>query len=93
MPYVPITKPESEGTEIALHWNGGHEGGNFQLAVGIPVEVLREQLRLYDDPDTPYAVSITDKMFFYSEQITREQANNLIRSTRRARNAVHGADE
>lgn len=93
MPYVPITKPDEEGIEFAIHWGSTDAGGNFQLAFAIPIEVLREQLRLHDDPDSPYAVTDTMKLFFYSEQITRDQANGLIRATRRARNAVYGSDE
>lgn len=92
MPYVPISTPE-EGPEFAIHWGSQDGAGNFQLAFAIPIETLREQLRLYDDPESPYAITDTLKMFFYSEQISRDQANALIRATRRARNAVYGADE
>lgn len=88
MPYAQITL-QSESTEFALHWSGAEGGGNFQLSAAIPIDVLREQLRIWDED----SLSSDGKLFFYSEQLTREEANRMIRNTRRARNAVYGSDE
>ena len=95
MPYVNINYPnhDERNTEFSLHWSGSEAGGNSQMAVAIPVEVLREILRLHDSTDGKGVPDEEMKLFFYSDQISRYELNAAIKALRRMRNAVYGGDE
>lgn len=77
----------TEETIIGLHWTDD----GAQVYAAIPVEVLREQLRLHDEVD--HSGEQGSALYFYSRPLLRVELNSMVRSARRARDRVYGRDE
>lgn len=74
-------------TEFSIHWTPG-DGGVIQLGVELDIDMVLEHCQLVKQH------SPTDKtVMFYSPALSRAGAQRLIRFGRKARDAVHGADE
>lgn len=89
----PLEKDEkvSRTEEITVHWSKGGTG-DIQLSVQLDAEMVREQLRLYDQ-DEWLGERRDGMLIFYTGPLRREETQRLVRHIRRARNDVYGADE
>lgn len=75
------------GPEFSIHWNND-AGGYVQLCVEFDVaavEAYLADLRKHSPMDS--------RAFLYSETLSREDIQRMIRGGRRSRNAVFGGDE
>lgn len=93
MPKTIINYPsysEPFGLAFSIHWDNASpaSGGAAQLSVQFTVAELREHLQKLEK-DSPGDV----RSIIYSEALERDELQKLIVSTRRARDAVFGADE
>lgn len=96
-----MTAPDPNGTEpiwheehhgLDLHWSrpgmyGDGTPGHVQVGLTISQPKLRRLAT--PDPNEPDPTART----LYTDDLTREQINLLIRTLRRARDAAYGADE
>lgn len=72
---------ENSGAEVSIHWS--HE---VQVGIAIPTEALQNYVRDLDPAKDPV-------VHWYSPPLTRGEVQKLIKTTRRSRDAVYGADE
>lgn len=101
MPYEHINLPTEPGdnqSDFHLNWGSSDAGANAQVSAGIPVRLLREALREFDEENSQLEGTALEsredsKLFFYSPNLTRSELNQGIKTLRRMRNAVYGADE
>jgi len=75
------------GPECAIHWSG-EAGGYAQISFEFDVKAMREYLDQLAK-NSP----MDSRAIFYTETLTRPELQNLIRTAKRARDAVFGADE
>lgn len=93
MPQEQINYPaEPVSTTLHLNWGASDAGGNLQASLGIPFADLREFIQEQEE-QARITGSYPEKLWFYTEQLSRPEVQNLIRTARRARNAVYGGDE
>lgn len=78
--------------ELALHWSKG-PGGVIQLSIQLDANMVREQLRLYDQQEWLGEEIKPGMLMFYSGDLRRSELQLLVKHTRRARDDVYGADE
>lgn len=80
---------------IGLHWDG--KNGTVQLSLDIDWDVLQEMVKTrQDNPTANFADDnsfLRNRVTFYTGSMSRTDLQNLVRTARRARNAVYGADE
>jgi hypothetical protein len=89
---IPIAAPLPM---VGLHWDG--KNGTVQLSLDIDLDVLQEMVKQrQENPDGKFADDnsfLRNRVTFYTGNLGRNDLQNLVRTTRRARNAVYGADE
>jgi hypothetical protein len=75
-----------EEPRLHVHWSPDE---NLQFSMELEVHQVEEYLAdlKKEGGDMPYSIS------FYTPSLSREEAQKVIRVTKRARNAVFGADE
>lgn len=80
---------------VALHWDG--QNGTIQLSLDVDWDVLQEMVKTrQENPDSQFADDnsfLRNRVTFYTGSLNRNALQHLVRTTRRARNAVFGADE
>lgn len=80
---------------VGLHWDG--KNGTVQLSLDIDWDVLQEMVKTRQDRPTENFADdnsfLRNRVTFYTGALDREDLQRLVRTTRRARNAVFGADE
>lgn len=80
---------------VGLHWDGKNEV--VQLSVDIDWDVLQEMVKTrQENPDASFADDnsfLRNRVTFYTGALSRKDLQNLVRTARRARNSVYGADE
>lgn len=80
---------------IGLHWDG--KNGTVQLSVDIDWDVLQEMVKTrQENPTEEFGDDnsfLRNRVTFYTGALSREDLQQLVRTTRRARNSVYGADE
>lgn len=80
---------------IGLHWDG--KNGTIQLSLDIDWDVLQEMVRIRQkQPTLEFGDDnsfLRNRVTFYTGALSREDLQQLVRVSRRARNAVFGADE
>lgn len=95
-------KPDSDDPAInaplpmvGLHWDGKNEV--VQLSLDIDWNVLQEMVKQRQElPDANFADDnsfLRNRVTFYTGALSRDDLQRLVRVSRRARNAVFGADE
>lgn len=94
-------KPDSElhcidapAPQIGLHWDG--RNGTVQLSLDIDFDVLQEMVKTRkENPEANFGEDgpFPNRVTFYTGALTRNDLQQLVKTTRRARNAVFGADE
>jgi hypothetical protein len=96
---VPATSTEKTGQSAAeerrgldISWsrpdeNGDTTPGNVQIGMSFSPEELRRLSQPYSDGSFPFVRAT------YTEPLSRDQLNLMIRTLRRARDAAYGADE
>lgn len=87
MPKEIVNHADSEAS-FSLHWSGPEGGQTLQLGISIPrkdIEKYVDGLRDAESPD--------HSVEWYSPPLERFEVQRLIRSAKRARDAVFGADE
>lgn len=80
---------------VGLHWDG--RNGTVQLSLDIDWDVLQEMVKARQEhPTEDFADDnsfLRNRVTFYTGALSREDLQQLVRTARRARNAVYGADE
>lgn len=80
---------------VGLHWDG--KNGVVQLSLDIDWDVLQEMVKVrQENPTEEFGDDnsfLRNRVTFYTGALSREDLQNLLRTARRARNAVYGADE
>lgn len=80
---------------VGLHWDG--KNGTIQISLDVDWDVLQEMVKArQDNPNANFADDnsfLLNRVTFYTGALDREDLQRLLRVTRRARNAVFGADE
>lgn len=94
-------KPDGPGSihaplpMVGLHWDGKNEV--VQLSLDIDWDVLQEMVKTRQElPDGQFADDnsfLRNRVTFYTGALSRDDLQRLVRTARRARNAVFGADE
>ena len=99
---IPTEMPEDgvlhadDGVYVSLHWGGGmsrsHEG-DIQISLDVDIQRLKDMLdehaRGIHYSDTDHS----DRVLLFSNVLTRDEVQRLIRTARRARDAAFGKDE
>ena len=80
---------------VGMHWDG--KNGTIQLSMDIDWDVLQEMVRArLALPDGKFADDnsfLRNRVTFYTGALNRNDLQQLVRTARRARNSVYGADE
>lgn len=80
---------------LGLHWDG--KNGTVQLSMDIDWDVLQELVKArQEDPTAVFSDDnsfLRNRVTFYTGSLDRNDLQNLVRTARRARNAVYGSDE
>lgn len=80
---------------IGMHWDGN--GGTVQLSLDIDWDVLQKMVETRQSrPDDNFADDnsfLRNRVTFYTGALDRDDLQRLVRTARRARNSVFGADE
>lgn len=80
---------------VGLHWDG--KNGTIQLSLDIDWDVLQEMVKARQTlPEETFADDnsfLRNRVTFYTGSLNRNDMQQLVRTARRARNAVYGADE
>lgn len=80
---------------IGLHWDGKNEV--VQLSLDIDWDVLQAMVKMRQERPTENFADdnsfLRNRVTFYTSALSREDLQRLVRTSRRARNAVFGADE
>lgn len=80
---------------VGLHWDG--KNGTIQLSLDIDWDVLQEMVHARQAlPEGTFADDnsfLRNRVTFYTGSLNRNDMQQLVRTARRARNAVYGADE
>ena len=77
--------------QVGIHWDGPSE--YVALSFTVNIDPMREYVALYDAGQRGDELAGESRVRFYTEALTRPELQSLIRSTRRARDAVFGNDE
>lgn len=75
------------GSQVGIHWDGNHE--TVQLSLDIDWDLLQRIVESHKAPGGQYG----DRVIFYTESLSRDDLQRLVKHTRRARDAVFGSDE
>lgn len=80
---------------VGMHWDG--KNGTIQLSLDIDWDVLQEMVHARQAlPEGTFADDnsfLRNRVTFYTGALNRNDLQQLVRTARRARNAVYGADE
>jgi hypothetical protein len=80
---------------VGLHWDGLN--GTVQLSLDIDWDVLQEMVKSRQEhPTEDFADDnsfLRNRVTFYTGSLSRNDLQQLVRTARRARNSVYGADE
>jgi hypothetical protein len=80
---------------VGLHWDG--KNGTVQLSLDIDWDVLQEMVKArQNNPTENFADDnsfLRNRVTFHTGALSRDDLQQLVRTARRARNAVYGADE
>ena len=85
-------KPVPEGGSIinnsglAVHWSNA--GGHLQVSATVHIDQLRAILKSIDDGE----IGTSDGFYGVYVDVSRYEANNIIKTIRRARNSAFGED-
>lgn len=96
MPYANINETVNRDEPLfQLHWAPMEAGGTAQLAFNVPISMAQEQVRvtLKESEEFQYPEGVEPAFTFYSNSLSRFEINQMIKTLRRMRNAVYGADE
>ena len=85
----PVPDGGSEHTSfgLAMGWGGNYPA--VQVIAQVPLETLKGILKGVKEG----TVTVSEGLVGIYVDIDRQQANSLVRTTRRARNTVFGSDE
>ncbi|BCP41480.1 hypothetical protein MINTMi27_15730 [Mycobacterium intracellulare] len=77
---LPSGQRVADATSLELRWSKPEAGGNLQL---------RFQRHVWDKSFRDSGIQEVDQ---YTDQLSRDDCNRMIRALRRARDQVYGAD-
>jgi hypothetical protein len=80
--------------QIGLHWDG--RNGTVQLSLNIDLDLVKRMIKAREENPTGNFGETNyfpNRITFYTGNLDRDDLQTLVKETRRARNAVYGADE
>ena len=86
-PDTGVETPTPLGQILEFHWDGNH--GTVQVSMSIDTEILQRVLEQERREDGV----MPERIWFYTEALTRGDLQRIIKTARRARDDAYGADE